>query len=500
MRSSVVWLSLLAVTIATTSRANADCVGDCNGDGIVALSETVEMVGIALGVDAPGDCPAADPDGDGSVSIAEMLSAVTESMRADGGCCGDGVAQASEECDDGNAFAGDGCSGVCRLEPGGDVCAGVASRSGTALVAELVVGGLSQPLYVATPPLDPNRLFIVEQGGRIRVFENGVLLAAPFLDLSGRVSCCGERGLLGLAFHPDYEENGRFFIDYTNRAGDTVIARYRRGDDATRADPESEQILLTIDQPFANHNGGQLAFGPDGFLYVGMGDGGSRNDPFDNAQNDEVPLGKLLRLDVEMEAPPFYRVPASNPHPERGDVLGLVWANGLRNPWRFSFDRATGDLYIGDVGQANVEEVDVQPASSSGGENYGWDVFEGSTCFEPAPLPECPVPPDGYVFPVVEYRHNEGCSVTGGYVYRGCAMPDLRGAYFYGDYCSAFVRSFVLRDGAATDEHDWTQELRSPGTPAITDISSFGEDARGEVYVVDIRGLVFKLVPKNVSP
>jgi glucose/arabinose dehydrogenase len=225
-----------------------------------------------------------------------------------------------------------------------------------------------------------------------------------------------------------------------------------------------------------------------------MGDGGGRNDPVDNAQNDEALLGKLLRLDVEVEESPFYRVPPTNPHPERGDPLGLIWAKGLRNPWRFSFDRANGDLYIADVGQGDIEEVDVQPAASGGGENYGWDIFEGNACFEPAPQPECPQPPDGFVFPVVEYRHNEGCSVTGGFVYRGCALTDLRGTYFYGDYCSAFVRSFVLRDGAASDEHDWTQELRSPGTPLIASISSFGEDTRGEIYVVDLTGSVFKLV------
>lgn len=470
------------------------CVGDCNGNCIVAVDEIIRGIGIALGESSLSSCEAIDASRDGELSIDEIVRGVDAALH---GCCGDGKVCASEECDDGNVADGDGCNASCELEPGGEVCAGVPERAGMEVIAVRVAQGLDLPVHVTSPVLDPRRLFIVEQAGTIRILDNGRLLAAPFLNIQGRVGCCGERGLLGMAFHPDYERNGRFFVDYTNRDGDTVIARYEVSADPSRASPSSERILLVISQPFSNHNGGQVAFGPDGFLYVGMGDGGAANDPRDRAQDDDSLLGKLLRLDVDVDEPPYYAVPADNPSAERGMPFGAIWAKGLRNPFRFSFDRATGDLYIGDVGQNEFEEVDVQPAASRGGENYGWDIFEGEQCFEPAPLPECPDPSTaGIAQPVLVYDHDDGCSITGGFVYRGCALPDLRGTYFYADFCSAFVRSFVLDGNDATEQRDWTADLTPADGSDIVAISSFGEDARGEVYIVDrLDGEVFQLVP-----
>jgi cysteine-rich repeat protein len=413
--------------------------------------------------------------------------------------CGDGLADGVEECDDGNTLSGDGCSSLCALENVSAICAGIPTVSGTSITTVRIATGLEFPVHVAAPPLDPNRLFVVEQQGRIRIIKSGALLAAPFLAIEGKVACCGERGLLSVAFHPDFETNGRFFVNYTNNDGDTVIARYQvSGGNPDDADEGSEIILLTVDQPFSNHNGGQLAFGPDGFLYAGMGDGGSGGDPQENGQSDTTLLGKMLRINVDVDSPPFYAVPTSNPNPGAGDPLGLIRAKGLRNPWRFTFDRLTGDVYIGDVGQAAVEEVDFQPSASTGGENYGWDVFEGSDCFDPQPhLTTCPDPPTEFTMPVAEYGHgaNGGCSVTGGFVYRGCRMPDLRGTYFYSDYCSAFIRTFRMVGGAATNQADVTQQLAPGGGLSIDSVTSFGEDTRGELYIADHGGEIFKIVP-----
>jgi glucose/arabinose dehydrogenase len=227
-----------------------------------------------------------------------------------------------------------------------------------------------------------------------------------------------------------------------------------------------------------------------------MGDGGSANDPREAGQSDTTLLGKMLRIDVDVDDPPYRAVPPSNPNPSAPDPRGLIWAKGVRNPWRFTFDRANGDVYMGDVGQNEIEEVNIQLGTSSGGENYGWDIFEGNACVEPRPLfEECPAR-DAYVFPVLEYTHSEGCSVTGGYVYRGCALPDLHGTYFYADYCSSFVRSFVYADDNATEQRDWTSDLAPGGGMRLGDISSFGEDARGEHYISNLSGgVVFKIVP-----
>jgi len=413
----------------------------------------------------------------------------------EGVACGDGLAEGSEECDDGGTSGGDGCAANCQLESSAALCAGVPSFAGTSLASTRVASGLSMPVHITAPPLDPTRLFIVEQEGRIRIVKNGSLLATPFLEIESRVSCCGERGLLSVAFHPAFESNGRFFVNYTNNSGHTVIARYEVGADPDDADESTELVLLTINQPFANHNGGQLGFGPDGFLYTGMGDGGGGGDPVEAGQDLGTLLGKLLRIDVDVETPPYYAVPPSNPYAGNGDPLGLIWAYGLRNPWRFSFDRGTGDLLTADVGQGNIEEIDYAPAASTGGENYGWDIFEGSACFEPAPDPMCPSPPTGFTMPILEYDHSQGCSVTGGFVYRGCALPDLRGTYFYSDYCTAFLRTFTVSGGTAQNQADRTADLAPGGGQTIDLVSSFGEDARGEIYIADHGGEVFKIVP-----
>ncbi len=413
--------------------------------------------------------------------------------------CGNGVAEDDEECDDGGTADGDGCSSTCTLEDTSAVCEGVASTPGTGLDGIRVASGLTRPLHITAPRLDPSRLFISEQDGFIRILKNGVLLPTPFLDIEDEVSCCGERGLLGLAFDPDYETNGTFYVNVTNNAGDTEIRRYTVSGDPDVANPTGLAIL-TIEQDFSNHNGGQLVFGPDGYLYVGMGDGGSGGDPNERAQDDGQLLGKMLRIDVDA---PMYAIPPTNPYVGAGDPLDEIWAKGLRNPFRFSFDRGTGDLYIADVGQNTWEEVNVTPASSTGGENYGWDVFEGNACFEPTPpAMSCPSPPTGFTFPVLTYNHGQGCSVTGGFVYRGCAMPDLHGTYFYSDICSAFIRTFNgVVGGVAQNQQNRTADVAPGGGLSIGGVSSFGEDARGELYVVDYgggsmgQGEVYKIVP-----
>lgn len=514
-RWAVVWTTFLF--LFALPGAAQECPGDCDGDGQVTVAELIRGVRIAIGLAEASACPPMDRNADGMVNVNELVAAVAASLEqcvADtptptvtpiGPFCGDGVVDAPEECDDGNLAAGDGCSGACQLEPGGDVCAGVPVRDGGSLRLELVAAGLQNPVHATAPPLDPNRLFVVEQRGIVRLVkttaEGRQLLATPFLDIVDRVRSPGgndERGLLSIAFHPDYESNGRFFVNYTCREpncpdgvedSSTVISRFERSADPDRADVASERVVLTVDQPYSNHNGGQLAFGPDGYLYVGMGDGGSAFDPQGYAQRDDTLLGKMLRVDVDVDTPPYWRVPDDNPPGGAGE-LALIWAKGLRNPWRFSFDRGTGDMYIGDVGQRSFEEIDVQPAGSTGGENYGWDFYEAAACVEP---PNCP---DRlfYVFPVVQYARTAGISVTGGFVYRGCAIPSLRGTYFYSDFGSAFIRTFVLVDGTATQLRDRTDEIAVPDGLDVQFPASFGEDARGELYLVDRDGEVFQFV------
>ncbi|HET9914660.1 MAG TPA: PQQ-dependent sugar dehydrogenase [Anaerolineales bacterium] len=331
-----------------------------------------------------------------------------------------------------------------------------------------IASGLQRPVDLQAD--GSGRLFVIEKVGRIRIIENDQLVATPFLDVSDRVGSSGnEQGLLGLAFHPRYGENGRFFVNYTDTNGDTVIARFQVSNDPNVADPASESKLLGVDQPFQNHNGGVLAFGPDGYLYAGLGDGGSQGDPRGNAQNTQVLLGKILRIDVDSAEP--YAVPADNPFGNE------VWAYGLRNPWRLSFDKATSDLYIGDVGQGQWEEIDFLAAGSPGGANFGWDHREGTHEYEGGG-------PEGMIDPVAEYSHPEGgCSVTGGYVYRG-SMPEWNGIYLYGDYCSGIVWGLIQTDGG------WQNQLLFDLSFTIT---SFGQDGSGELYLVSDSGEILRL-------
>jgi glucose/arabinose dehydrogenase len=324
-----------------------------------------------------------------------------------------------------------------------------------------VASGLSSPVHLAAAPGEPGRLYVVEQAGRIRVIQAGRVLSRPFLDIRSIVASGGERGLLSVAFHPRYASNRLFYVDYTDVEGDTRVVEYRA---RAGGQPVRVRQLLFVDQPYANHNGGQLAFGPDGNLYVGMGDGGSGGDPENRAQNLGSTLGKLLRRNVGATSSSW-------------QVVGY----GLRNPWRFSFDRRTGDLYIGDVGQNDWEEIDFTPRSSPGLENYGWDVFEGTHRFED----KSPNSAGRLVAPVVEYNHDLGCSVTGGFVYRGSAVPAARGRYFYGDYCSGTIWSFVMQNGRATDRRRHSFRVGA--------LSSFGEGPGGELYVVSQEGLIFRL-------
>ncbi|MEX2355747.1 MAG: PQQ-dependent sugar dehydrogenase [Thermaerobacterales bacterium] len=346
---------------------------------------------------------------------------------------------------------------------------------------ERVAGGLSEPLYVTDPGDGSGRIVITERGGRVLTLGEGAPSPEPFLDLGEAVATQNsEQGLLGLAFHPDYEDNGLLFVSYT-RAGDgsSVIARYRRDPDAPGRMPERDLTVLTVTQPYGNHNGGLIKFGPDGYLYVGLGDGGGAGDPLGHGQNTGTLLGTILRLDVDVAG--GYAVPAGNPFV---NLAGRdeIWALGLRNPWRFSFDRATGDLYTADVGQAAREEINFQPADHPGGANYGWNPWEGTHRFRPGQEPV-----SDPVFPVTEYETRiDGCAVTGGYVYRGQAVPELTGVYVYGDFCSGTLRGLRRVDGA------WQSAVL-----AHTDlrISSFGEDQGGELYVVDYAGAVYRMAP-----
>jgi glucose/arabinose dehydrogenase len=354
---------------------------------------------------------------------------------------------------------------------------------------QLLTNQLANPVFLTQPPGDSDRLFVVEQAGRIRILRNDVLQPRPFVDLSAIVLFANdERGLLSMAFDPAYQQNGFFYVSYVDRQNDSRVVRYRVSTtDADSADPGSAALVLLVEQPtYPNHKGGLIAFGPDGMLYFGLGDGGSGGDPENRAQNLDSLLGKMLRIDVRT---PPYTVPSDNPFVGRNDARPEIWAYGLRNPWRFSFDRVTGDLYTGDVGQGEREEIDVQPASSPGGENYGWRIMEGFACFQPPT--GCSTA--GLTLPVLDYDRTGGiCAVTGGYVYRGSALPILAGRYLYSDFCAGFVRSFTFVGGQALDRIDWTAEI-DPG-PAVT---SWGEDNAGELYILTGTGSVYRLVPQG---
>ena len=357
------------------------------------------------------------------------------------------------------------------------------------LVLETLATGFYKP--VAISQANDSRLFVTQQNGLIRIIdEGGSVFATPFLNIQDRVNTSGnERGLLGLAFHPHYADNGYFFVNYTGSGGATRVSRFSVDPaDPNQGDPNSEVVLLTISQPFSNHNGGGIAFGPDGFLYIGTGDGGSANDPQNNGQTLTTLLGKMLRIDVDnQDAGLPYAIPPDNPFSDPNDgTRDEIWALGMRNPWRFSFDRLTGDLWIGDVGQGVWEEIDFEPAGSAGGQNYGWRCYEGNHAFNTSGCG----PMEDYTFPVFDYSHSAsgGCSVTGGVVYRGCRYPSLYGHYVFADYCNGQFWS-IEPDGA----DGWTVHTLSAFSGL--QYTSFGEDKQGELYVTGhSQGQIFRVV------
>jgi hypothetical protein len=368
---------------------------------------------------------------------------------------------------------------ACGSSPGGPPDAPPST-----LALEEVTGGLDAPVFLTAPPGDLDRLFVVEKDGVIRIIRNDVVIPTPFLDIRSRTTKGGEQGLLGLAFDPNYAATGRFFVSYTapggGNAGHSVLARYQVSGDPDVADT-AETVVLTVNQPFSNHNGGMIAFGPDGYLYFGLGDGGDGGDPLETGQDRTDLLGSMLRLDVSGAT---YAIPPGNPYVGHLAFRDELWNYGLRNPWRFSFDRQTGDLYLGDVGQGSREEVNAVVAAAGGGQNFGWDDMEGTACYEDGDCASKPA-----LRPVLDYGHGSGCAVTGGYVYRGTAIPAIQGMYFYSDYCSCFVRSFRFTGAGITESLEWDALRRSGG------VTSFGEDGRGELYLMTESGRLFRFVP-----
>ncbi len=375
-----------------------------------------------------------------------------------------------------------GASGSTASAAGTPATGAQSSRRGVRLVN---VGDFASPLYVTAPPSDRRRLLVVEQAGRIEVVRGGKHLAQPFLDIRSKVTAGGEQGLLSMAFAPDYAQSGRFYVYYTERSGQEAIWEYHRATD-DRADPGSARLVLRMADPEPNHNGGLMIFGPDGLMYVGTGDGGGGNDQHGvrgNAQSLGSLLGKILRIDPRQSGGRPYTVPSSNPFAGRSGARPEIYAYGLRNPWRFSFDRSTDDLAIGDVGQDAVEEIDFVRKGRGRGANFGWRPWEGRrrNFDEPAP---------GAIFPVITHQHSEGfCSITGGYVVRDRGVPALYGRYVYGDYCEGHIRAATLRAG-----HRTTGKALS--LPKVGGLSSFGEDAAGRVYATSLNGPVYRIAAR----
>jgi glucose/arabinose dehydrogenase len=361
------------------------------------------------------------------------------------------------------------------------------AEAATGVQLQLIVSGV--PSVVDIQHADSGgRLFLVSQPGQVLILESGTVRSTPFVDVSALVLYNGEQGLLGLTFHPQYQSNGYFFLNYTSSSGDTVVARYKVSDgDANVADPLSASILLTMPQPFGNHKGGQLAFGPDGYLYISVGDGGSGGDPLNHGQRLDSLLGKILRIDVDSGSP--YAIPGDNPYAQTPGVRPEIWASGLRNPWRFSFDRETGEMFIADVGQSAWEEVNYQPAAGGGGRNYGWRLMEGRHCYNPSS--GCNMA--GLIQPIVEYGHPRGCSITGGYRYRGTALTGYQGSYFFSDVCTGVIYAASLQSGGT-----WhiTQLLDSPHP-----VSTFGQGPDGELYLASYRdsGAIYRLTLSSSS-
>ena len=359
---------------------------------------------------------------------------------------------------------------ACGDDPAGPDPGGTTLPPGLTLkVDPYISSGLTNPVFL-TQPLNDGRIFVVEQPSRIRIVKNGVLQPTPFLDLTSRVLFSGERGLLSVAFHPQYATNHFFYVYFTQQTnGDIRIERFTTTSNPEVADPASSKLILTTPHSqFSNHNGGLLTFGPDGMLYAALGDGGSGGDPNGNGQNQNALLGSMLRLDVDGGDP--YRVPPDNPYAGQAGKRGEIWAKGLRNPWRYAFDAPTGLLYIADVGQNLREEVNVVPATAAG-INYGWNVMEGTACYNATTCSQT-----GLQLPVIDYLHSDGgCSITGGYVYRGTAIEGLQGHYLYSDYCAGFLRSFRYENGQAVDQKNWGIIMSS--------VTSFGRDFAGELYI-----------------
>ncbi len=368
-----------------------------------------------------------------------------------------------------------GCGSGAPTGPGGS---NISGTSGLSL--EQVVTGLNAPVLLTHA--GDSRLFIVEQEGSIRIVENGQMLGTPFFDIRNIVRHQGEQGLLSVAFHPDYKANGFFYVYHTDQGGDSRVARYNGS--GNTADESSGLTIMTIGQPFENHNGGQLAFGADGMLYVALGDGGSGGDPLGHGQDTATPLGAILRIDVDNPDTGLnYGIPSDNPFFGSASARGEIWIYGLRNPWRFAFDDTDGRLYVADVGQSSFEEVTVVNVAD-GGLNFGWNVMEGMSCFNAATCDQ-----SGLVLPVLQYDNTGfagNCSITGGYVYRGAELTNLQGHYFYSDFCGGFLRSFRFNNGAPADEQDWGLDAGS--------VTSFGQDVAGELYMVVAEGAVFKIV------
>lgn len=383
-------------------------------------------------------------------------------------------------------------------------------RAEAQIATTRVASGLLFPVFATAPAGDAERLFIVEQRGVIKILKNGSVLPTPFLNIDALITnptVSDERGLLGLTFSPDYGTSGHFYVYYTDLSGDSNIVRYTVSANPDSADPASALRILFLDQPFSNHNGGTIEFGPDGYLYMGFGDGGDANDPFGYGQDPTVLLGKMIRIDPTGDDFPGdalqnYAIPPSNPFVGNPAVRDEIWALGLRNPYRWSFDRLTGDRYVADVGQGCWEEVSFEPAGSPGGLNFGWKRLEGNHCFQQfAGCTPTGCDSTGVTLPIREYSHSQdgfSCSISGGFVYRGAAIPQLAGTYFYADYCSAQIYSFRYDGSVLTELTNRTSELAPGGGFSITSVSGFGQDGVGELYIVDraaTAGEIYKIVP-----
>lgn len=371
---------------------------------------------------------------------------------------------------------------------------GIAEAGGVALSTQLVASGFDRPVFVTAPPGDATRLMVLEQEtGRIMLIKNGVRVDQPFLDIDKRVTDSGgEQGLLGMAFHPDYANKRLIYVSYNDNNGNTKIDRYKVNKNLDKAKKKKRKNILSVNQPFSNHNGGMIAFSPnDDYLYIGLGDGGSADDPYNTAQRLNTLLGKFLRIDVDAVGA-AYSIPSTNPFVATAGALGEIWSYGWRNPWRWSFDRQTGDLYAGDVGQDAIEEIDFQPGTSNGGENYGWKIAEGFSCRGGAG--SCG-DDSGYTAPIVDYSHFFGSAVVGGYVYRGTAIAGLGGTYFFADYTRARIWTLSYDGDDVSNFTERTDELDPPGAARINKPSSFGEDSAGELYIVDRDdGEIYKII------